>query len=155
VPAISIIRGAPKGARALLLAGALAAAGCAAPSSYAGISLKPGAAEPALQALALRAQAGDKQAQLDLGIRYEQGNGVRPSREHAIRLYSKAARASGGVTYVYNPPVAKGQLGALHRIDGGVVRSGLPEAARRLARLRGTAAGSTGSVAHTQPEDAR
>lgn len=41
-----------------------------------GVVLDREAASPEIQALAIRARTGDKQAQLDLGIRYEEGNGL-------------------------------------------------------------------------------
>jgi hypothetical protein len=45
-----------------LMAAALLVSGCAS-QQYMGVSLKPGGADPAVQALAARASAGDKQAQ--------------------------------------------------------------------------------------------
>jgi hypothetical protein len=59
--------------RAFLIAALSMAAlsGCAA-SSYAGIGLAPGAADPGVQALARQAMDGDKPAQLKLGLLYEQ-----------------------------------------------------------------------------------
>jgi TPR repeat protein len=139
----------------LAIAAALVLPACAGKPSYAGIPLLPGAADAGLQELARRAQGGDKQAQLDLGIRYEEGRGVAPSRKRAMALYAAAARPSGGVSYVYNPPAAKGQLGSLHRIDSGEIRQGLPEAGRRLIRLRAAKAHSSASAAHQQLEDPR
>jgi hypothetical protein len=47
---------------ALLAAAALVLSGCAS-QQYMGVSLKPGGADPAVQALAARASTGDKQAQ--------------------------------------------------------------------------------------------
>jgi hypothetical protein len=47
-----------------LLAAALLTSACAS-NQYMGVSLKPGGADPAVQALAARASVGDKQAQLD------------------------------------------------------------------------------------------
>lgn len=81
----------------------LALSACA-PSEYMGISFKPGAAAPELQELARRARAGDKQAQFDLGIRFEEGNGVPRDRRQALKLYKQAAADSGGsqMTYVAN-----------------------------------------------------
>jgi TPR repeat protein len=69
----------------LALAAPLTLAACA-PTSYAGISLKPGAADPELQSLARRAQGGDKHAQLELGIRYEEGRGVPANLDRASYL---------------------------------------------------------------------
>src|ERR1044072_8936789 len=79
--------------------------------SYIGISLVPGQASPELQDLAARAQGGDKQALLDLGIRFEEGKGVPVDRGRAVRLYRQAASASGGTIWVYSPPVGDGARG--------------------------------------------
>jgi sporulation protein YlmC with PRC-barrel domain len=78
-----------------LLAVALLLSGCAS-HSYMGVSLKPGGADPAVQALAARASIGDKQAQLDLGIRFEEGAGVARDLDTAKKLYHQAASDSGG-----------------------------------------------------------
>lgn len=115
--------------------------GCAA-TGYAGIPLAAGAADPELQSLARRAQAGDKQAQLDLGIRYEEGRGVPVSPARAERLYRRAAQSSGGVQLVYVPaasPQGRGQTVPFYR---GPVVPGLPEAQARLAGLRSLRQGS-------------
>lgn len=69
--------------------------GCAAPRSYMGISLEPGAAPAELQALAYRAQSGEKQAQLDLGIAFEEGTLVPVNIRSARKLYSRAASNTG------------------------------------------------------------
>jgi hypothetical protein len=49
----------------------LPASACAYPKEHMGISLAPGAVTPELQTLALRAQGGDKQAQLELGSYFQ------------------------------------------------------------------------------------
>lgn len=68
----------------LLLCRASAIAGCSrSVATYAGIPLAAGAANPQVQSLARRAQAGDKHAQLELGIRYEQGRGLPRDLERA------------------------------------------------------------------------
>jgi hypothetical protein len=76
----------PLTAFAAALALAIVLTGCASPS-YAGIPLTAGAADAELQSLAGRARAGDKDAQLELGIRYEEGRGVERDSESARRLY--------------------------------------------------------------------
>lgn len=119
---------------AALLCGAAALGGCAA-SSYAGISLRPGAADPELQALALSARGGDKHAQLELGIRYEEGRGVPRDLGRAQRLYGAAARDEGGSTHVY-VPAAAGVPARVMQVDLGPRRAGLPAAKQRLRRLR-------------------
>jgi hypothetical protein len=93
-----------------LLAAALLMGGCAS-QQYMGVSLKPGGADPAVQALAVKAQGGDKQAQLDLGIRFEEGAGVARDLDTAKKLYRQAASDSGGTIWVYTPPVGNGTSG--------------------------------------------
>ncbi|HWT14049.1 MAG TPA: hypothetical protein VN231_14945 [Allosphingosinicella sp.] len=63
--------------------------------SYAGISFAAGAADPELQSIARRAAGGDKQAQLDLGIRYEEGRGVERDPAMARRLYRRSLDGAG------------------------------------------------------------
>ena len=105
---------------------------CAAPSSYMGISLVAGAADPELQQLAYRAQAGDKQAQLELGIRFEEGRGVPVDAKRAMGLYRMAASDSGGTMWVYTPPVGNETKGRVMPINTGPRLPGLEEASRRL-----------------------
>jgi hypothetical protein len=62
-----------------LLAAALLMGGCAS-HSYMGVSLKPGGADPAVQALAARASIGDKQAQYELATAFENGLGITVTR---------------------------------------------------------------------------
>jgi len=116
---------------ALLSAAALLTSSCAS-SQYMGLSLIPGEAPTDLQNLAARAHAGDKQAQLDLGIRFEEGRGVPRDRRKAIRLYEQAAADSGGTTWVYSPPVGKEASGRAVPISGQPKSAGLVEAKRRL-----------------------
>jgi len=107
-------------------------AGCAS-SSYMGISLKSDEAAPDIRELARRAQAGDKQAQLDLGIRFEEGVGVPHDKVRATRLYQMAATDSGGAIWVYSPPIRNGAKGSLIRIER-KPEMGLEEAKARLAK---------------------
>ncbi|HEX5537713.1 MAG TPA: hypothetical protein VFX27_11010, partial [Sphingobium sp.] len=88
------------GVKALVLGAILLAAPACATSSYMGISMNPGEASPEVQALAQRAQRGDKQAQLDLGIRFEEGNGVPQDKARAVKLYRQATSDSGGTIWV-------------------------------------------------------
>ncbi len=104
--------------------------------SYAGISLKPGGAPADLQRLAERALTGDKQAQLELGERYEEGRGVIPDRKRARHLYGLAATTTGGTIYVYVPPAKKGGNGYTMPVSMGPVVQGLAEAKARLRALR-------------------
>jgi hypothetical protein len=115
----------------------LVAATACATHDYMGISLTPGQAPPELQHLALRAQAGDKQAQLDLGIRFEEGVEVPQNRERAMHLYRQAATESGGTRWVYSPPVGDGLPGRVIPIGPGVKQPGLAEAKCRLAGQNG------------------
>jgi hypothetical protein len=105
---------------------------CAAPSSYMGIGFAPGAASPELQALAQRARAGDKQAQLDLGIAFEEGRGVGVDLLRARKLYAQAAATTGGTTYIYAPASKKGGRGSVTPINLGPRAEGLQEAKERL-----------------------
>jgi len=118
---------------AALLLGILGMSACAS-SSFAGIPLAGGAADPELQSLARRAQAGDKHAQLELGIRYEQGLGVGIDLARAERLYRRAATATGGTRLVCIP--ASGRHGPASTVPlSGRRVEGLLEAATRLAAL--------------------
>lgn len=109
--------------------------GCA-NSSYAGIPLNIGAASSELQSIARRAQAGDKQAQLELGIRYEEGRGVAIDQGKARAYYAMAAADSGGVLHVYTPPVGRNGSGRVVTVDRGPRQAGLAEAKVRLAKLK-------------------
>jgi TPR repeat protein len=113
-------------------------AACAPSHSYAGISLQAGAADPEMQALAARAQIGDKQAQLELGMRYEAGLGVVRDLGRAKWLYASAAAPSGGTMWIYVPGVGKSR-GSVMPVNMGPHLPGLPEAKARLRRLRDTA----------------
>jgi len=117
-----------------LLAAALLMSGCAS-QQYMGVSLKPGGADPAVQALAARASAGDKQAQLDLGIRFEEGAGVARDLNTAKKLYRQAASDSGGTIWVYTPPVGNGTSGRVVPITKGEKSLGLAEAKKRFEKV--------------------
>lgn len=95
----------------------------------------PGEALPAVQALAQRAQAGDKQAQLDLGIRFEEGDGVPQDWGRAVKLYRQAASDSGGTMWVYMPSPGNGAKGLVQPVDRGPQQAGLDEAKFRLSAL--------------------
>jgi hypothetical protein len=123
-------------AACLLLCAPFALSGCAADSSYAGIPFAAGAADPTVQALARRAGAGDKHAQLELGIVFEKGQGILRDLDKAERLYALAATDSGGRMWVYSPPVRDGGSGRAIPVDRGPKQPGLAEAARRLTALR-------------------
>jgi TPR repeat protein len=101
-----------------------------------GIGFAPGAASTELQGLAMRAQAGDKQAQLDLGIAYEEGRGVSVDLLKARNLYRLASADTGGTTWVYVLGTRKSESGRVTPVDLGVRQSGLREAKVRLSSLR-------------------
>jgi len=102
-------------------------------SDYMGLSMAPGAALPEVQALARRAQAGDKQAQLDLGIRFEEGNGVQQDKKRARKLYRAAASDSGGTAWVYMPSPGNGAPGRVIPVDKGPRQPGLDEAKAKMS----------------------
>lgn len=131
-----------RSARSALAAFAFAAlaactlSGCSPATSFEGISFTSKRVAPELRALATRAAGGDKRAQLELGIRYEEGRGVAPDWRRAERLYRMAATSSGGTTMIYVPPVTRGGSGRVMPVSSGPRISGLQEARERLERLR-------------------
>jgi len=116
------------------LAVLLAAPACTS-TRYMGLSMVPGEAAPEIQALAQRAQAGDKQAQLNLGIRFEEGNGVPRDTRRAMKLYRRAAQTSGGRIWVYAPSPGNGAKGRVVPMYLGPKRKGLVEAMRRVSTI--------------------
>jgi len=92
-------------------------------------------ADPAVQALAARASTGDKQAQLDLGIRFEEGAGVARDLDTAKKLYRQAASDSGGTIWIYTPPVGNGTSGRVVPITKGEKSLGLAEAKKRFEKV--------------------
>jgi TPR repeat protein len=117
------------------LAAALLLAGCAA-NLYADIPLEPGAADAMLQDEVRRAMAGDKHAQLALGIRFEEGSGLPIDYRKAKELYQLAAKDRGGKMWVYSPPLSKNDKGRTLPINRGPKVVGLEAAKVRLAGLR-------------------
>ena|GEM_PF-1352334 len=88
-----------------------------------------------LTALASEAQRESKQAQLELGIRFEEGRGVERDLDKARKLYAQAASDSGGTIWVYSPSVGNGTKGRMIPVNAGPKRSGLAEAKKRLGML--------------------
>jgi TPR repeat protein len=123
------------GSLAAPLLASLALGACAAPSSYMGISFAPGAAASNLQELARRAQTGDKQAQLDLGVAYEEGRGVAVDVKRAEGLYRMAACDSSGRIWIYVPANGKHSTGKVVPDYLRPDRAGLPKARIRLLKL--------------------
>jgi hypothetical protein len=119
-----------------LIAAALLVAACAPATRYQGVSLAAGGADPEIQSLASRAATGDKWAQLELGIRFEEGRGVPMDWRRAARLYRAASRTTGGTIMVYMPPVRRGGTGSVMPVSTGPRMPGLPEARARLDALR-------------------
>jgi TPR repeat protein len=99
-----------------------------------GIGLSSGASPYELQDLARRALIGDKQAQLELGIAFEEGRGIPVDHRRARRLYSLAASETGGSAWVWSAPVGL-SAGRLIRIDLGQRHHGLSQATTRLKKL--------------------
>jgi TPR repeat protein len=97
------------------------------------------AEEAELQDLARHAQMGDKQAQLELGTRYEEGRGVPVDFRRALTLYALAAADSGGTLWLYSPPVGSRQ-GQVVPVNAGPQLAGLPIARQRLNDLQNRAA---------------
>lgn len=116
------------------VAAMLALSACAS-NEYMGISLKPGAAAADLQELARRAQTGDKQAQLELGIRYEEGREVSVDLRRAKQFYALAASDDGGTIWTYSPPVGEEKRGQMLPVDIGPKQAGLVAARERLKRM--------------------
>lgn len=96
-----------------------------------GVNLAPGAADQQIQTLARAAMAGDKQAQLGLGIAYEEGKGLPQDPKRARKLYRAAATPSGGTIHVYVPATRKGGKGYLMPVNTGPRAEGLSEAKER------------------------
>ena len=112
----------------------LALTACA-PATYAGIPLRAGTSDSELQSLARRARAGDGEAQLRLGIRFEEGRGVARDLRRARALYLDAAtRPSKRRTALYLP--RKGGGGSVKLFPGDLKFSGNEEALLRWQRLR-------------------
>jgi TPR repeat protein len=122
-----------KGSLLGIVLASVALSGCAHRRNCAAISNYT-AASPA--ALECAAAAGDKLAQLALGIRFETGDGVPRDLRRAEKLYARAARTDARPSYVYSPAVGKERYGRLIPIGPAAARPGLPEARRRFEALR-------------------
>ena len=120
-----------------LLAGCVSRAPCPAVltdigSANGGNAALASTSDEALQCLAGR---GDKSAQLELGIRYDEGRGVAADPARAASLYAAAAAFTSGTIFIYSPPVGASP-GRTLPYRTGPDQSGLPEAMYRLALLR-------------------
>lgn len=123
--------------------GAALAACNAGPERYQGISLSADTVDEEVRAIARLAAAGDKRAQLALGIRFETGDGVPVDLRRAERLYRLAATTTGARD-VYYSSVRMKTAGKLVRTYE-TPRSGLPEAQARLEALRQRRRAATGA----------
>ena len=108
--------------------------GCVQPS-FMGISMPNGNTAPEIQALAKRAKMGDKWAQLELGRRFEEGNGVPVDKRRATHFYRRAASDSRETIWVYSPPPGNGAPGRVVPVEKGVTEFGLEEARQRLSEI--------------------
>lgn len=114
-----------------LFAAALLLSGCAS-QQYMGVSLKPGGADPAVQALAARASIGDKQAQFQLGLAFENGLGLERNCRKAKALFRESGRDKTKSMYLYSPSIGGGTSSRVIAIDYGRASEGLPEARVKL-----------------------
>ena len=117
----------------VLLAAALLTSACAS-HSYMGVSLKPGGADPAVQALAARASTGDKQAQLDLGIRFLNGQGMAPDERRACDLFRLSASDTSGQLWIYTPSPGGGAPARVLPVQNATPSAGLVAARAWLER---------------------
>lgn len=117
--------------RLIILLLALAVSACS--GRYMGIDRAN--LDPATQTWFDRAQAGDKQAQFELGMRYANGDGVTIDCQKARKLLRQAATRAGGTLWVYSPPVTKGGSGRVIPLDQGPVQPGLQTAKDALVKL--------------------
>jgi hypothetical protein len=96
----------------------------------------PQSVDPLVEILQLRARRGDRNAQLELGIRYEEGRGVDLNLDTAEHWYRRAARDVARPSQVYSPAVGPHGRARILRVRGGSSSRGLAEARQRLRQLR-------------------
>ncbi|WP_375291537.1 hypothetical protein [Qipengyuania sp.] len=77
--------------------------GACASQRYAGLDLRPGAAPADIQQLARVTQSGSKQAQLDLGIRLQEGRGIPVDHGKAARPFARVATDSAENRMLFVP----------------------------------------------------
>lgn len=111
--------------------------GCTYTSADQNRRLLPEFTSEATKDTAARARAGDKRAQLALGIAFEEGIGVPADKQRAIDYYRSAAADGASASWLYFPAVGNGTKGRVVEIRSASQQKGLPEAQRRLARLLG------------------
>lgn len=116
--------------RGLLLGSLLLLAGCAhRQTASCGNNSDP------LAGLQCRAWSGEKLAQLELGRRFETGDGVAVDLKQAAHFYRVAAQDISGTTYVYSPPVGKRGRSMVLPLRTGIDQPGLAEAKYRLGLM--------------------
>lgn len=128
-------RVAPRLAAGLTLGASALVGGCTAPPSYMGLNLNASDLPAEPRDLALRAQAGDKEAQLYLGIAFEEGRGVARDLGRARRLYALATSCSGGLLRVYVLLVIPSQAGRVTQVPMMAPPSGFTNTKARLEQL--------------------
>jgi TPR repeat protein len=104
-------------------------------NSYMGISVSPGRSDFKIQQLAILARNGDKSAQLELGVAFEEGRIVKKDIAKARELYRLAASDSGGPLWVYFPSAGHGTAGHVALVEVAQKRQGLGEAKKRLQAM--------------------
>ena len=102
---------------------------------YMGIPLRSDATASATRELAVLARAGDKQAQLQLGIAFEEGRGVKRDLSRARKLYRLAAADGGGTMWIYVPSGVEGHRGQTMPVRSSPRQRGIEEARLRLEAL--------------------
>lgn len=81
------------------------------------------------------ARKGQKQAQLELGRRYEEGVGVERDICKAVKWYKLAAQDSVHRNLVYSGPVGSERYGRAIEVGPPTIENGLIEAKNALSRL--------------------
>ncbi|MEO0870714.1 MAG: hypothetical protein AAFY19_01965 [Pseudomonadota bacterium] len=121
---------------------------CTSSSTYYGIGIgssKEGASIEAaqIQEIARRASRGDKEAQLELAIRFEEGDGVEKDIKSALDLLRQAAQESQISSTIFIPD---GGAVRAERVFAGI-RPGNQQAQQRLKRLESSARIETDNTA--------
>tara|TARA_B100001105_G_scaffold179498_1_gene144963 strand:- start:133 stop:1140 length:1008 start_codon:yes stop_codon:yes gene_type:complete len=119
---------------AAVLMSSCAVSACTPATSYLGIPLR-GNIEPQLRALALKASSGDKVAKLNLGTKFETGDGVEQNLRLARQLYLEAATDSGGTRIVHVPAAGRHSRSMSVPFDTGKRNPGLIEARIRFESI--------------------
>lgn len=88
-------------------------------------------ASESLKKVEIAAARGDRYAELELGKRYEDGDGVPKNLDKAIRLYRSAANTTPQITRYHAPIPGSGHIFTAIT-EARPPRARLPEAERRL-----------------------